>query len=73
MTLLKKYAYHKPTPETAEKIQKARELFSDFEKALTEICPDSCEFSVCKTQLELAATMATKSIIVNDPASEVVY
>jgi len=67
----KPYAYHRPSAEGLEKINKLREHFSEGEKLIREICPDSRQRSVAITNNEQTAMWAIKSVVFNDPKSEV--
>jgi hypothetical protein len=67
----KPYAYHKPSPEGLEKINKLREHFSNGERLIKEICPPSRQQSVAITENETTAMWAIKAVVFNDPKSEV--
>lgn len=67
----KPYAYHKPSSEGLEKINKLREHFSNGERLIKEICPESRQRSVAITENETTAMWAIKSVVFNDPKSEV--
>jgi hypothetical protein len=67
----KPYAYHKPSPEGLEKINRLRAHFSEGERLIKEICPPSRQQSVAITENETTAMWAIKAVVFNDPASEV--
>ena len=67
----KPYAYHKPSPDGLEKINKLRAHFSEGERLIKEVCPQSRHQSVALTQNETTAMWAIKAVVFNDPASEV--
>lgn len=67
----KTFAYHKPSPEGLAKIGCLRVEFSELLNTIKNECPDSREKSVAITQLETAAMWAIKSVVCNDPNSEV--
>jgi hypothetical protein len=59
----KTFAYHKPSAESLQKIDKLREAFSGLEDMIKELCPKSREMSVAMTYLETSAMWAVKSIV----------
>ena len=65
----KPYAYHKPSSEGLEKINKLREAFSVTERLIKELCPPSRQQSVAITNNEQTAMWAIKAIVFNDPDS----
>jgi len=67
----KPYAYHKPSPEGLEKINKLRAHFSEGERLIKEVCPESRQRSVAITENETTAMWAIKAVVFNDPKSEV--
>jgi len=67
----KPYAYHKPSPVGLDKINKLRAHFSEGERLMREICPESRQLSVALTNNETTAMWAIKSVVFNDPKSEV--
>ena len=67
----KPYAYHKPSDDGLTKINKLREHFSEGEKLIKEICPDSRQRAVAITNNEQTAMWAIKSVVFNDPNSVV--
>jgi hypothetical protein len=67
----KPYAYHKPSKEGLEKINRLRAHFSEGERLIREICPPSRQASVAITENETTAMWAIKAVVFNDPASEV--
>ena len=71
MPIDKPYAYHKPSSEGLEKINKLREHFSEGERLIREICPPSRHQSVAITQNETTAMWAIKAVVFNNPNSEV--
>ena len=67
----KPYAYHKPSADGLAKITRLRELFSQVEETLRELCPPSRHLSTAITKNEETAMWAIKAVVFNDPASEV--
>jgi len=67
----KPYAYHKPSPDGLEKITRLRAHFSEGERLMKDICPDSRQRAVALTNNEQTAMWAIKSVVFNDPDSEV--
>lgn len=67
----KTYAYHKPSDTGIAKIRKIREAFSQLHDLIEAECPNSREKSVALTQLETTAMWTIKSVVCNDPQSEV--
>lgn len=67
----KPYAYHKPSTEGLSKINRLREAFSFVAKEIHECCPDSRQKSIAITNNEQTAIWAIKSVVFNDPKSEV--
>lgn len=71
MPIDKPYAYHKPSPDGLEKINKLRAHFSEGERLIKEVCPISRHQSVALTNNETTAMWAIKAVVFNDPNSEV--
>ena len=71
MPIDKPYAYHKPSEDGLAKINRLREHFSEGERLIKEICPQSRHQSVALTNNETTAMWAIKAVVFNDPASEV--
>jgi hypothetical protein len=67
----KPYAYHKPSDDGLEKINRLRAHFSEGERLMREICPQSRQLSVALTENETTAMWAIKAVVFNDPASVV--
>lgn len=67
----KTYSYHKPTPQGLDKITAIREKFTSLHEFIEEIAPASRERSIALTELETSAMWAIKSVVLNDPLSEV--
>ena len=67
----KPYAYHKPSVEGLDKINKLRAHFSEGERLINEICPNSRQKSIAITNNEQTAMWAIKAVVFNDPKSEV--
>jgi hypothetical protein len=67
----KAYAYHKPSPAGLAIIKTIRNAFSQLHETLDTLCPNSREKSVALTNLETTAMWAIKSVVCNDPNSEV--
>lgn len=68
----KTYAYHKPSPEGLAKIEELRALYTKMHDILEELCPKSRELSKGLTELEDSCMWVIKSVVCNDPNSEVV-
>jgi hypothetical protein len=71
MPIDKPYAYHKPSADGLSKINRLREHFSEGERLIKEICPQSRHQSVALTNNEQTAMWAIKAVVFNDPNSEV--
>jgi hypothetical protein len=71
MPIDKPYAYHKPSQVGMEKINLLREKFSEVEQLIKEVCPESRHRAVAITNNETTAMWAIKSVVFNDPNSEV--
>ena len=71
MSIDKPYAYHKPSVSGLLKINKLREHFAEGERLMREICPESRQLSVAITNNETTAMWAIKSVVFNDPESQV--
>lgn len=71
MPIDKPFAYHKPSEEGLAKINAIREKYSEVKKLLEDTCPPSRQLSVAITELETSAMWAIKSVVFNDPKSEV--
>ena len=71
MTIEKTYAYHKPSAESLDKITKIRQAYSTLHDVLKELGTDGREKAVAFTNLEQSAMWAIKSVVCNDPKSEV--
>lgn len=67
----KPYAYHKPSDDGLAKINRLREHFSEGERLMKELCPQSRQLAVALTNNETTAMWAIKAVVFNDPASEV--
>jgi hypothetical protein len=67
----KPYAYHKPSARGMEAVNRLREYFSQGERLMREVCPQSRQLSVALTNHEQTAMWAIKSVVMNDPDSEV--
>ena len=67
----KPYAYHKPSNDGMAKINKLREAFSETERLIKEVCPESRHRSVALTNNETTAMWAIKAVVFNDPDSVV--
>lgn len=65
----KPYAYHKPSDTGLEKITQLRKWFSETDKLIKELCPQSRERAVAITELETTAMWAIKAVVLNDAAS----
>jgi len=66
----KPYAYHKPSSEGLDKINKLRAHFSEGERLIKEICPPSRHQSIAITENETTAMWAIKAVVFNDPESK---
>lgn len=71
MAIKKPYAYHKPSATGIDKIARLRKAFSDLDVLIYELCPNSRERAVAITNLETTAMWSIKSVVTNDPESEV--
>lgn len=71
MPIDKPYAYHKPSIDGLDKINRLREKFSEVEALIREVCPESRHRSHALTQNETTAMWAIKAVVFNDPASVV--
>lgn len=69
--MLKSFAYHKPSEAGLKKITELRELFSNVQIEIERLAPSSRERSVALTNLETTAMWAIKSIVCNDPESQI--
>jgi hypothetical protein len=69
MPIDKPYAYHKPSPEGMDKINKLREHFSTGERLIKEICGNNRQSSIAITNNEQTAMWAIKAVVFNDPMS----
>lgn len=67
----KPYAYHKPTDSGLTKITQLRKCFSDADRLIKELCPQSRERAVAITELETTAMWAIKAVVLNDSGSVV--
>jgi len=67
----KPYAYHAPSADGLNKITRLRKAFSDLERLIIELCPNSRQRSLAITQNEQTAMWAIKAVVFNDPDSEV--
>ena len=70
MPIDKPYAYHKPSEDGMEKLNRLRAHFSETERLINEICPNSRHKSVAITKNEETAMWAIKAVVFNDPHSE---
>ena len=71
MPIDKPYAYHRPSPQGLEAITRLRELFSQVEQTMREVCPPSRHLSLAITKNEETAMWAIKAVVFNDDNSEV--
>ena len=71
MPIDKPYAYHKPSDDGLDKINKLRAHFSEGERLIKEVCPDSRHRSIAITENETTAMWAIKAVVFNDPKSEI--
>jgi hypothetical protein len=67
----KSYAFHKPSARSIEATNRLREIFSQIERTILEVCPNSRQRALAITNNEQAAMWAIKSVVVNDEDSEV--
>lgn len=67
----KPFAYHKPSEDGMQRINRIREAFSLVKRAIEDNCPESRHRSVAITELETSAMWAIKAVVFNDPQSEV--
>ncbi len=71
MPIDKPYAYHRPSADGLNKINRLREHFSEGERLIKEICGNSRQASVAITNNEQTAMWAIKAVVFNDPDSVV--
>jgi hypothetical protein len=71
MPIDKPYAYHRPSDAGLEKINALRAIFSEVEKLMREVCPQSRHLSHAITCNETTAMWAIKAVVFNDPESKV--
>ena len=71
MPIDKPYAYHKPTDDGLAKINKLREIYSEVERVIHEVCPNSRQKAIAVTELETSAMWAIKAVVFNDSESKV--
>lgn len=71
MPIDKPYAYHAPTADGLARITRLREHFSEGERLIREVCPESRHRSVALTENETTAMWAIKAVVFNDPGSVV--
>lgn len=69
--MIKTFAYQKPSPDGLEKITSLREAFSSLHDLIETLSPQSRERALAITKLEETAMWAIKSVVHNDPESEV--
>ena len=69
MPIDKPYAYHSPSPNAKNAIYRLREHFSEGERLMKEVCPQSRQLSVAITNNEQTAMWAIKAVVFNDPDS----
>lgn len=69
MPIDKPYAYHNPSPAAKAAIEKLRAHFSEGERLMKEVCPQSRHLSVAITNNEQTAMWAIKAVVFNDPDS----
>lgn len=67
----KTFAYHKPSEAGLETIRELREAFSALHDKIEAVAPHTRERSIALTELETSAMWAIKSVVCNDPESEV--
>lgn len=65
----KPFAYHKPSSDGLQKINRVREAYSLVKRCIEDNCPDSRQKSVALTELETSAMWAIKAVVFNDPDS----
>ena len=69
MPIDKPSAYHKPSADGLDKINRLRAHFSEGERLIREICPQSRHQSIALTENETTAMWAIKAVVFNDPDS----
>lgn len=70
-SIKKLFAYHKPSPESLDRITKLRQAYTQLHDAIEENMPsNSREKSLAITNLEVSAMWAVKAVVLNDPNSE---
>jgi len=71
MPIDKPYAYHLPSKEALFKLNKLRAHFSEGERLMKELCPNSRHLSIAITNNETTAMWAIKAVVFNDPDSTI--
>ena len=71
MPIDKPYAYHKPSPGGLNRINDLRAAYSEVQRVIDMVCPNSRQKAIAITELETSAMWAIKSVVFNDPDSEV--
>lgn len=69
MPIDKPYAYHQPSTDGLTRIDRLREKFSEVERLILEVCPESRHRSVALTNNETTAMWAIKAVVFNDSFS----
>ena len=72
MPIDKPFAYHRPSEDGLSRINALREAYSSLQRLIEEVAPASRQRAVALTELETSAMWAIKSVVFNDPKSEVV-
>lgn len=70
MAIDKPYAYHKPSEDGMARINKLRAHYSEGERLIREVCPESRHRFIAITENETTAMWAIKAVVFNDPQSE---
>lgn len=69
MPIDKPYAYHHPSADGLARIRQLRAHFSEGERLIRAVCPDSRQRAIALTENETTAMWAIKSVVFNDPDS----
>lgn len=69
MPIDRPYAYHQPSDDGLARITRLREHFSEGERLMREVCPESRQRAVAITNNEQTAMWAIKAVVFNDPES----
>lgn len=71
MPIDKPYAYHKPSAEGMDRVNKLREHFSAGERLINEVCNEPRRRAIAITNNEQTAMWAIKAVVFSDPGAVV--